>query len=294
MAITGDISISGSAIPYRTITFNDNGNTTVETWLQGSSHATPTITGCTEYTPLGWTTTAPTSNAWASQPSYTAGGNNITVPSSNTTYYAVYTTGTPSTDYVRTSSITSGANYVITYAGQKALDASEYYYDDDYTPADYFFGTADVSESSSTISNPGANLIWRITGDNTNGYEIYNANQDRYLGFDADDNEMYLYDDSHTDYTITFSSQNCYIQPKADDDYYFYEKRFGSSGSYSYWFDVYTSSGYNILFKQSVTTSYISNPACCDKPTALTKGSFLWTAYFIARKPFCRTCLAAL
>lgn len=266
--ITGDIVITAAGVRKYTITFNDNGNTTSNVWLNGSEHATPSITGCTGYDPLGWTTTAPTSNAWASQPSYTAGGENITV-SGDATYYAVYTMETPSTDYVRTSSITSGANYVITYAGSKALDASEYYYDDSSTPADFFFEAVSVSESSSTISNPGANLIWRITGNNTDGYEIYNANQDLYLGFDSDDNEMYLYESSHADYKITFSSQNCYIKPKANDSYYFYEQRFGSNPDYAYYFDVYTSSGYNILFKQSVTTSYISNPDCCAKKVNL-------------------------
>ena len=39
--------------------------------------------------------------------------------------------------------------------------------------------------------------------------------------------------------------------------------------------------------------TYNSNPSCCTSLGSI-NGSILWTAYFIAHKPFCRACLAAL
>ena len=50
------------------------------------------------------------------------------------------------------------------------------------------------------------------------------------------------------------------------------------------------------IFSVAITSkiiTYNTSPSCCSSLGSI-NGSFLWTAYFIARKPFCRACLAAL
>ena len=267
--ITGPIVLTITAVRLYTITFNDNGSTTNYVWQNGSVHATPSIVACDEqYDVLGWTTTAPTSNAWATQPSYTAAGGNITV-SGDATYYAVYTEEgeTPTNNYKKitnSSEFISGRKYVITNTGDsKALDCSTFY-------TDASFPTTSVSPSSGIITTTTAAIIYTITGDNTGGFSIYSEEDSGTgIGYGYSNTHskdtLNWYGSAKTHWKITISDANVYIQPKnALYDYLYCESSY-------YW--LKTTATANHLFKQMYNTLYIANPVCCDKPTALTKGS---------------------
>ncbi len=264
--ITGPIVLTITANRLYTITFNDNGSTTNYVWQNGSVHATPSIVACDEqYDVLGWTTTAPTSNAWATQPSYTAAGGNITV-SGDATYYAVYTTEgtTPTNKFKRVTSssdLISGEKYVITNTAETYAIACNTFY------TDKSFPTVSVSPSSGIITTDADKLIYAITGNNTSGYSIYSEEDGGTgIGYDNSEGVLAWYSSGPAHWLITVGESNAvYIQAKkATTKYLQY------SSSY-YW--LLTTETANHLFRQMYNTLYVSNPTCCDKPTALTNGS---------------------
>lgn len=257
-ATTKTVALSGTGRNEYTITFNDNGSITTEKWLDQSVHATPSISACkSKYSVLGWTTTSPTSNAWASAPSVTAAGNNITV-TGNATYYAVYTEeGTTPTDNYRKitsqSELISGREYVITNTGDSYALNCTYFY------SDYSFGKTSISPSAGVLTTTTAAMIFTITGNTSEGYSIFSAYDGGYgIGYGYVEEEgkdtLAAYNNPFQDWKITVNDGgNTYIQPKeALYDYFYFDT----------WWWLKNTATANHLYRRVFNTTYISNPDC--------------------------------
>ena len=149
----------------------------------------------------GWKETSAVSEETTTAPTLLSAGSTFH-PTSNVTLYAVYQKDDLSTDYEKitsTAALTSGSNYVIARGTNYGLDASQYYMDSN----DGYFGVTAISVSNNIISNPSSDLIWRISGNNTDGYSIYNTNQDLYIGYSTTYHDLYANSTQHNDYTIT-------------------------------------------------------------------------------------------
>ena len=220
----------------------------------------------------GWKETSAVTSETTVAPTLLSAGSTFH-PTGNVTLYAVYQKADLSTNYAKITSsaaLTSGSNYVIARGTSLALDASDYYMDD----GDGYFGTTSISVSDNTISNPNADLIWEISGNNTDGYSFYNANQNLYIGYSTSNHDLYADGTKHSDYTITYTSSNFYVKSKAESSYYFATWEYGLSGGGSaYFFEIDNSSAYVVLYKQSGTITYFSNPTCCT-PLGSINGSF--------------------
>lgn len=268
-ATSKTITLSGTGREERTITFNDNGSTTTEKWLDGSQHATPSILACkSKYGVLGWTTTAPTSNAWSTQPSYTTAGNNITV-NGDATYYAVYTEEgeTPTNNYRKITSaseLISGRKYVITNTSDNyALNCSNLYYNQTTTPYTYYFITSSVSPSSNIITTTSDAIIFTIEGNNIEGYSIY-SEEDGGTGIGYYDRSeaggyvLFWFYSAPQNWLINVSDGSVTINPKEFTSRYLHYEYYNSGNS----FLVNTTATANHLYRQVYNTTYLANPDC--------------------------------
>jgi len=210
----------------------------------------------------GWKETSAVTSETTEAPTLLSAGSTFH-PTGNVTLYAVYQKGELSTNYEKITSsaeLTSGSNYVIARGTAYGLDANKYY----MSSNDGYFGVTAISVSENVISNPSADLIWQISGDNTNGYSMYNSNRDLYIGYSTTYHDLYADDTQHKDYTITYTSSNFYIQSKSESSYYFATWSYSLQGGGSaYFFEINNSSAYVVLYKQTGTNTYFSNPTCC-------------------------------
>ncbi len=223
---------------------------------------TPTCSG-DGWSFAGWKETSAVTSETTVAPTLLSAGSTFH-PTGNVTLYAVYKKGTLSNNYEKittSAALTSGSNYVIARGTTLALDASDYYMDD----GDGYFGTTSISVSDNTISNPSADLIWEISGNNTDGYSFYNANQNLYIGYSTTEHDLYADGTKHSDYTITYTSSNFYVKSKAESSYYFATWSYSIGSGSAYFFEINNSSAYIVLYKQKGELTYFSNPTCCTQ-----------------------------
>ena len=281
-------------VPAYTVQFSTGtGNPTVSSRTEASGGAgitlpagpTPTCSG-DGWSFAGWKETSAVTSETTVAPTLLSAGSTFH-PTGNVTLYAVYQKADLSTNYAKITSsaaLTSGSNYVIARGTTLALDASDYYMDD----GDGYFGTTSITVSDNTIANPSADLIWEISGNNTDGYSFYNANQNLYIGYSTSDHDLYADGTNHSDYTITYTSSNFYVKSKAESTNYFATWKYDLSGGGSaYFFEIKNSSAYVVLYKQTGTITYFSNPTCCTPLGSVsatnsaktgTTANFTWSA----------------
>lgn len=248
------------------VKFNDNGIISTSQESYNTQITMPALSqGCAEYTSIGWTSVAPTNNAWASQPTIINTGAQCTV-TDNVTYYAVY--GENSSDpntFTKISSaaeLESGATYM--YIWDKNDDGSLYAMSCSYSDEDYSLAPVSVIATNNSITDNELCNRWIFTKTGTQ-YSIKNAQSNKYLG--CDDNNLAYLEAEQTVFDITIDNSgaldiHC---PSCDYDdwweahlvgyisFYDEEKTFKFSSSY------YDGNCY--LYKGS-TVSYISNPDC--------------------------------
>ena len=263
-------------VPPKTVTFSGGEGTITETTPgEGVKLPTPAVTSCDGWTFYGWSETNVSSET-TTVPTLVGVAGDTYIPGTDKTLYPVYRKEELLNTYTKITSsgaLVSGANYVILYNDEYALDASKYY----YSKGDGYFGVTSPSISYSTITNPSANLIWQLSGDNTNGWSIYNSNSNKYVGYSTTYNDIYADATSHPDFTVTYS-YGFYIQAKAASSHYFSAWRYNLSGGggKAYFFEGENTETRSVnLYKQNGTIKYLSNPSCtsCANTITVSKGS---------------------
>ena len=251
------------AIKY-TITLNDKGNITLkENLLYNAEIDLPALTPCYGYAFEGWTATEPTDGAWTTKPAIVA---QVKV-TADATFYAVYSQGSEevTNDYTRitsTSALVSGANYVFVSEG--------YAMNNQFTTATTYswsqFGISDVTIINNTISSPDESIIWKIEGDNTNGYTFFNDDAQKYIGLDLTYGDLDFVSTGAAKIGITFNSNKVKLRYKTDItypyiSYYYYDEAI----------EVAENSGENYLYKQVINSDiiYTAQPECKTLDEAL-------------------------
>lgn len=239
----------------------------------------------------GWATSAKTSSP-TTAPTIVGKAGDTYNPTSDITLHAVFAKG----EYTKeTSSITAGGKYLIVANS----GGHNYVMTNDYSTSgdDGQLAGALIDETSTNkyhAAAVNASYVFTIVTSasvsvGSGDWMIKNIADNKYVS--ADYTSFYISNIGSADgNTITLSTgtwtiKNVYSSSKYKVYYNSSNNVFCSTSS--------TASSL-LIYKETTTTNYSSTPTCCDKPTALTKGSFLWTAYFIARKPFCRAYFAAL
>ena len=253
-AYTADITLYAkwTALPTYTVTFIDGSSTyTTKSGYEGQTIAVTDPTPCDGFTFVGWSTQQYSSTNTAT-PTIDYNG---TVPSGNTTYYAVYSIqGNPTTtltnNYERITSLsdlTSGNYLVVGNSGTtyKALRAA--------TTNTYYLATTQVSPSSNVITSTTANLIWQLSVAG-NHVTFYNTSAAKYVQAYLLNGYTYLSISNVTtniSFTASVSGGSWTFTSDTDTDYLI---RYYASNSR---FGFYTSAGNSIyLYKQQTQTTY--------------------------------------
>lgn len=274
---------SANAIPgtYYTVTFMNNGDTyATKSIRSGTNLILPdnpsTCMVGKEF--VGWSTTNIGSTPTNTKPTFVSTQTTI---SSARTLYAVFAT--------KTANSYSVGNVHDLIEGQKVLivNTNSSYAMSNSGSSGKLTATS-VSISSNKISSPASSLIWTIEHDGAkykfkNTYYVYASSAAR--------NKLWC-DDEDGDYPDSWT-----ISDAGSSYYYLTSDRSTSSYKLEYYssnfttYDANTTNPYKMQFFVPTYTAYITS--CCT-PLGSINGSFWWTAHFIARKPFCRACLAAL
>lgn len=251
----------GSPVEVTATFINNGSNYVTRTGYAGTAmSAVEDPTPCDGYTFEGWSTSQYATINIAS-PEF---ANISTMPSANTTYYAVYSKtvigGSPvlTNNYRRitsTDDLTDG-NYVITGNSAKALKAE--------ILSSYYMAVGDVSPVSDVISNPSANIIWRIT-NGSNGISFYNESVSQYLALYQSGTHYNLKLQSDANwFTPTVTGGNWSFESNDCADYYMVYTVYNNS---THEFAAKTSSTYTIqVYKQQnespSTTYHTTSPDC--------------------------------
>jgi len=223
-AKSGAINVSTTAIPTYTLTWNVNGTTSTTTVNQGDAIGTlpsdPSApTSCADKTFMGWTAAASV-NADGSGITYIS---TATVPSGNTTYYAVFADETSggSGDYelvTSTAGLEAGAIYTIANRG----DAGSGYVLGDYDAGNNFPAAAVTVGAGPTI--PAASVVSPLTLGGSTGawtFEDKTTGDGYYLNPTNTESKNYLRsltsNDAYKYFTISFSSNAAVITNTGKD-----------------------------------------------------------------------------
>ncbi|MBQ0153996.1 MAG: InlB B-repeat-containing protein [Bacteroidales bacterium] len=240
-----------------TVTTSDIDEVTDHVVNEGETYTLPALSCATgDFTRVGWTTTAPTDNAWATRPTITEVGAAVSAAG---TYYAVYGEGSgdPNT-FVRVNSITDGA-YVITSTEESpTIYAMKYTGDND-------LGAQVITESSTGVVNASdPMLIWNVT---VSGSAISLQTQNtgnKYIGINNEKTAFSRTDNLSRPWTVDWYNGKASLNAGNDGDadvYLNYSKtKFGLDYDYDY----------NLVFykQEGAGLDYISNPVCCENKVA--------------------------
>jgi len=207
----------------------------------------PTTNDCDgEKVFVGWTTTANYSDA-SEAPDFVSP---TTIPDGGADYYAVFANTSTSNDYIQVTSesaLEAGAKYLIVgFKGStyKAL------------PVDAATSPTIVSPSSSTISDPGTNLIWTLEGS-ADAWKIKSISNSKYLQINS--GSLSFVNSTSSTFSVSVSSNIFTFTSSAS----------GSNKILSYHntnlvFNAYSSANTIYIYKQKINyTNYATN--CCTK-----------------------------
>ena len=234
-----------TALPTYTVTFK-NGTATYDTktGYEGQMISVSTPSACDGFTFVGWSTQQYSStNTTTPTIDYTG-----TVPSSNTTYYAVFSrqgnaSTSPTNNYARISSasdLTNGNYVVAAYSG-----GSYYAITNTVTNTNYLSRTQ-VTPSSNTISSPAASIIWQISVSGST-ITLYNAAVSKYMYASTTALGLNSTTSNNTSFTASLSG-TCTLTSVANTNYKirYSTSRFSSS----------TTATSLYLYKQQEETTY--------------------------------------
>lgn len=266
-----------------TVTFEEDPKYTV-TWAAGSN---PSFSAQTNYvgtaltapgTPspatlcpgdksfVGWTATPIAGETNTVPTDLFTSVSGMSIPAENKTYYAVFAKVTNTYTKITTAAdFTSGNYLVVNTAYSKAMKAEIY--------SSNYLAAADVTISTTTISNPAASLIWEVKKDGTT-YTLYNTSVSKYCDIVASGSygKMSL-TASSKGFTASVSSGNWSLSSKNISGQMI---RYNSSYTE---FQAYNTipAGYEIqLYKQGVSayaTTCSADPMLNVDPTTLNFGN---------------------
>ena len=241
-----------TALPTYTATFK-NGTETFATksGYSGQSITVSTPSACDGYTFVGWSSHEYSGNN-TTAPTIDFDG---TIPSANTTYYAVYSrqgdaTTTLTNNYERITSLsnlTSGNYLVVGYYN------NNYYAMRAATTGTYYLAQTAVTSTSNIISNPATNLIWQITVDGSN-VTFYNASVAKYAYANRSGTTNYLNLTTGTTGISFAASVNNSIWTFTSSTYTSYRINYQGTNSRFRLYNNATNSIY--LYKQKEETTY--------------------------------------
>ena len=178
------IRINFETIPTHTVTFNDNGNTSTETYAEDATITFPTTEDIAEFKFVGWTTTEINGTQETAPEMVTS----ATMSTTDITYYAVYAeeaegSGTPVTKWKRigdASKIDGEGVYALLTHENTEGDNAAYAFNGTITSghgqstASYF--TFDSEGYADTAPEGTCELTFTsVTVDDVSGYTMYNS-----------------------------------------------------------------------------------------------------------------------
>ena len=251
-----------SDLPTYTVTFVNGSSTyTTESGWAGKSITVTDPTPCDGFTFVGWSTQQYSSDN-TTTPTIDYNG---TVPSGNTTYYAVYSLqGNPTTtltnNYAPITSLddlTEGNYLVVGYYN------SNYYAMRAAQTGTYYLNQTQVYPSSNVISSPAANLIWQVMIDG-NSIKFWNSSAARYA---------YAYRATTRNYlNLTNGSTGISFTPSV------------SSGVWTFTSDTYTT--YRIMYQGSNSRFGLATSATNDIYLYKQQTQTTYTTYYTTDTSF--------
>ncbi len=265
------VRINFEAIPTYTVSFSTGSSgivapSPITETACGAGVRLPSVAPCrAKYSFVGWRETpitSPTDNTGTCYPP-----NSIYYPASNCTLHAVYMYDDDNIyDLIDVDDIVSGGNCII-----HAEDALE------YSMSNTIDGSHHVSAVEMQSTNNGSwyiettntNVIWRIYGNSTDGYYLYNPSIDKYLNIKTISSRSELvFEDTPEKFSITHpsgssSKVNIVARNIASYNYLSYHYSAG-------YFNAYSSSSTDIYIYYNSAT-YTSEPECnCTDATIST------------------------
>ena len=289
------VTYSSAADPY-TVTFNPQGGyfdddspftRTSPSYQIDEAYAGAGVTlpaastdcGSDGWAFYGWATSA-CSSSTGTAPTIVGKAGDTYYPADDITLHAVFAKG-EFTKITSTDDLSSGAKYliVVKYSSKNYILKSS---SDDYSTTSHKMASAQVDETSTgkyhiTAIDPN----WRYSIEGSTGNwrirDVVNATNN-YLDVAYTDWWGKAYD-SDDPYKITVSaggvwSLNCHYYYKSN-----YYDAYVSFDETNKLFQANSSTYSILLYKQTTTPAYWSSPTCCEKPSALTKGSFSRTIF---------------
>ena len=271
------IKITYTASDPYTVNFNAQGGTCGTASLTEASGgagvtlpaASPTAACASEgWAFYGWATARCASSTSTAPTIVGKAGDTYHPLADNTTLHAVYATG----EYTKeTSAITSGAKYLIV-----ANSTKNYVMTDSYSlnGSEGQMASVQIDETSSNKYHAAAvNANWCYTIEGTAGHyyirDVKNSSDANYIdiayqdwygkGVDPDDQ-----------FTITVSSSNWTLQGNWNHSKGWANEDLAFDGSDKVFI---RGSGTVLLYKETTTPAYWSNPSCCDKEVAVSYNS---------------------
>ena len=262
--------------PY-TVNFNAQGGTCGTASLTEASGgagvtlpaASPTAACASEgWAFYGWATARCASSTSTAPTIVGKAGDTYHPLADNTTLHAVYATG----EYTKeTSAITSGAKYLIV-----ANSTKNYVMTDSYSlnGSEGQMASVQIDETSSNKYHAAAvNANWCYTIEGTAGHyyirDVKNSSDANYIDIAYQD----WYGkgvDSDDQFTITVSSSNWTLQGNWNHSKGWAYEDLAFDGSDKVFI---RGSGTVLLYKETTTPAYWSNPSCCDKAVAVSYNS---------------------
>ena len=222
-----------------------------------SSITLPTAGAPTGYTFVGWA--ASTVAETAAKPTYYAAGAAYK-PTANVTLYALYShveDGTGETVYQKATGFTNGGTYILVASGAVS-GTTGYAVGNTYVTSNHYMTPVAVTISGNTVTASSSNLakvLWKASGNSTNGYTLYNEAAGKYMGLDSSE---YVAPTS-SGLAWLYTSQG-YLNNQVDSEGYYYLS-YSSSSTVRY---TTSKNGEVINLYEAVasgTTYYTTNPS---------------------------------
>ena len=261
----------GAADPH-TVTFNAQGGTCGTSSLTGTSVTLPVASPSSACASEGWAfygwATAAVASSTTTAPTIVGKAGDTYHPTNDIILHAVYAQG----EYTKeTSAITSGSKYLIV-----ANSTKNYVMTDSYSlnGSEGQMASVQIDETSSNKYHAAAvNANWCYTIEGTAGHyyirDVKNSSDANYIDIAYQD----WYGkgvDSDDQFTITVSSSNWTLQGNWNHSKGWAYEDLAFDGSDKVFI---RGSGTVLLYKETTTPAYWSNPSCCDKAVAVSYNS---------------------
>ncbi len=262
------IRIYFEAIPTHTVTFNDNGHVSTETYAEGATITMPTQANIAEYTFVGWTT-AEITGTQNNAPTLVE---SPTMSTSNLTYYAVYAEASGTEEW-----LFIGGPENVTEEGVYALLTPQYYraFNGTINSSNHGEATSDgfVFDANNIATRVPSGIceltFTKVTGT-TNGYTMYNKDHGYLYAKNASSGNLDWHNSetSYWEYAAsnwTYQYNNAFLRTYSDTSFRTYGSNNNATLAFAKKTTVSSLTGYrtkvamNITFKKQNTSAYYSS-----------------------------------